>query len=218
MELKLKNVTLNYDVTGSGQPLILIHGNQESLEIFDVLTKTLKSSFKIYRLDSRNHGKSSHNMPLGYELMTQDVHSFIEALDIKKPSLFGFSDGGIVGLMLAIQYPDMLDKLIIAGTNTRPSGMRYKVVQAMKRKYNETKSLYYKLMITEPFIKKSDLRRIKVPVLSFIGEKDLILRKHAKMIVKQLKYAMLIIIPAARHEDYVVDSDYLAPYIKTFLL
>lgn len=217
MELKLKHITVNYEVEGNGKPLILIHGNQEDLNIFNTLTETLKSSYKIYRFDSRNHGKSSFVMPFSYEVMAQDVFEFIQKLDIKKPSLFGFSDGGIIGLLLAIKQPDMLDKLIIAGTNTRPKGMRYKVIKAMKRKYNESRSMYYKLMITSPYMKKSDLRTIKVPVLSFIGQKDLILRRHAKMLVKQLKLGKLIIVPNARHDDYVVDSAYLAPSIQAFI-
>ena len=217
MEIKLRNVTLNYVVEGQGKPLLLIHGNQENLDIFDALSKALKSNYTVYRMDLRNHGKSEHHVPLSYDLMAEDIFWFIQRLNIEKPSVFGFSDGGIIGLMLVINHPTLVEKLMIAGTNTRPNGMRYKVVKAMERKFLETKSMYYQLMITQPFIKKKALRSIQVPVLSFLGEKDLILRKHAKMIVKQLPHAQLTIIPKARHEDYIVHNDLLAPHIKAFL-
>ena len=108
MYIDINNVKLYYDVVGIGSPLILIHGNGESHEIFDEAVKLLSEHFTCYLLDSRGHGQSQKVSEYHYADMAEDVYQFIQALSLHNITFYGFSDGGIIGLLLASRYPDCL--------------------------------------------------------------------------------------------------------------
>ena len=82
MKINANQVELNYEVYGQGEPLILLHGNQEDMHIFDELIQSIKDEFTIYAID-RNHGKSSKSIHFSYDDLTQDVYQFIRALKNK---------------------------------------------------------------------------------------------------------------------------------------
>ena len=99
-------VKLHNEVSGSGAPLIMLHGSGEDISIFDRAVPLLEKHFTVYRIDSRCHGQSTMNVPLHYELIADDVYGFIVLNRIEKPIVYGFSDGGIAALMLAYTHPD----------------------------------------------------------------------------------------------------------------
>ena len=123
MNINVNNVNLYYEVCGEGTPIILVHGNSETHQIFDVLIDKLKDNYKVYAVDSRCHGKSEDTEEISYDLMVKDMIEFIRKLEINKPIFYGFSDGGIVGLLIAIKEPKLLSKLIVSGDNLNPNGM-----------------------------------------------------------------------------------------------
>ena len=82
MEILVNNVKLYYEECGSGKPIILLHGNQESHEIFDKLIDKLKDNYKVYAIDSRCHGKSENPIDISYDLMCDDIIDFIKKLHI----------------------------------------------------------------------------------------------------------------------------------------
>jgi len=98
MVLKIKDIELYYEQYGMGRPLILLHGNGEHHTIFQEAIAILAHHFTIYALDSRGHGNSSKVKTLHYEDMADDVYQFIDTLQLEKPILYGFSDGGIIAL------------------------------------------------------------------------------------------------------------------------
>lgn len=152
MIINVNNININYEVYGEGRPIILLHGNSESHKVFDKLIDCLKRDYKVYAIDSRCHGKSENAKSISYELMAQDVISFIKKLDIEKPVLYGFSDGGIVGLLIAIAEPDILSKLIISGANIHPSGLGNINLFLYKIGYLFSRNKLVKMMISEPDI------------------------------------------------------------------
>ena len=120
MKIKVNNVELYYEKYNKGKPIILLHGNQETHDIFDKLIEKLKINYEVYAIDSRCHGKSENPKEISYNLMCEDIMQFIKELKIEKPILYGFSDGGIIGLLVAIKEPNLLSKLIISGANINP--------------------------------------------------------------------------------------------------
>ena len=82
MNIKVNGITLEYSKEGTGEPLILLHGNGEDHHIFDKLAEKLKEKFTVYAIDSRNHGKSSMTDDYSYETMAEDIFSFINALEL----------------------------------------------------------------------------------------------------------------------------------------
>ena len=87
MTINVNGITLYYEKTGRGEPLILLHGNGEDHTIFDVVSKQLSQKYTVYAIDSRNHGKSEKTAELHYEDMADDVTAFIRELQIERPIL-----------------------------------------------------------------------------------------------------------------------------------
>ncbi len=206
-----------YEKTGHGPPILLLHGNGETNRIFRTLTSQLKDSYTVYALDSRSHGKSSKSKELHYDLMAEDTAQFIIALELNKPLLYGFSDGGIIGLLIASKYPDLLSKMIISGANTRPETSRRGWDLLFKTIYFFTRSQKINMMLTEPHITAGELRRIKIPVLVLAGEKDIIREDETRFIAGNIPGAELKILKDETHSSYVVNSPKLYQEMAGFL-
>lgn len=217
MYIKTNGIQLFYEKYGQGTPIILLHRNGEDHTIFDVLIKQLESNYTVYAIDSRDHGKSSKVDSLDYKVMMEDIASFIQRLEIEKPILYGFSDGGIIGLLLAIEYPQMLSKLIISGANTTPDCLRTLYGIYIKITYFFTRSSKIKLMLTQPNIDKESLKKILTPTLILAGSKDLIREDHTRAIASSIQNSVLNIIEGEGHGSYVIHSEKLYKIVKLFL-
>ena len=217
MKLKVNGIELYYEKYGKGKPIILIHGNQESHEIFDKLIEKLKSNYEVFAIDSRCHGKSENPKEISYNLMCDDVIEFIKKLNIQKPILYGFSDGGIIGLLVAIKEPNLLSNLIISGANINPDVFTTFDLLLTKLFYFFTRSKYIKMMLDEPNISIEDLQKITVPVHILAGEKDVIKLEHTKLIADNIKNSTLEIIKNENHGSYIVHSEKLYEIIKKYI-
>jgi len=215
--IAVNGVELFYRKKGEGPPIIMLHGNGENHRIFRQLRNKLSEKRTAYTLDSRDHGRSSQVQVLNYMDMMEDVVCFIRKLGLHKPALFGFSDGGIVGLLLAINHPDMLSGLIVSGANTRPDGVKKLAVLLTKLAYLFTRSQKYKLMLTQPDITDEELESIVTPTLVLAGRNDLIKEEHTRNIASHIKDSMLIILEGENHTSYVVRSEKLEGIIEPFL-
>ena len=120
MLISVNGIDLFYECIGHGQPLILLHGNDEDHPIFDHLATKLKDLFTVYQIDGRGHGQSTKDCLLSYQLMASDITAFIKQLNIINPNIYGFSDGGIVSLLMAIDDQISLKKIIVSGVNIHP--------------------------------------------------------------------------------------------------
>lgn len=213
----VNGIDLWYEKMGNGAPILLLHGNGESHKIFDILTKQLAAAYTVYALDSRDHGQSSKTRELSYALMTDDTAQFIKALNLEKPIVFGFSDGGIIGLLLASKYPDLLSKLVVSGANTSPAGMRPGWRCLFQLIYFITRDRKYHMMLTEPHLTAQDLGNIKIPVLVLAGEKDMIKEADTQFIAAHIPGASLKILANEGHASYVTNSPKLYPLLEAFL-
>ena len=217
MYVKVNDINLYYETKGEGNPVILLHGNGESHDIFDKTTERLQKDYTVYALDSRCHGKSDNPEKISYKLMADDVIEFIKALNIEKPVLYGFSDGGIIGLLIAIKEPDLLSGLIISGANINPYGLDSKTRLQMKLEYLLKRDKLTKLMLKEPNIKTSDLKKIKIQVNIVAGENDVIKPEHTELIAKSIKDSTLETVPGEDHGSYIVHSDKLYDIIEKYI-
>lgn len=217
MYIEVNGIRLFYEVYGEGKPIVLLHGNQESHDIFDKLIAKLESEYKIYAIDSRCHGKSENSDEISYKLMCDDVIEFIKKLNIKSPILYGFSDGGIIGLLVAIKEPEVLSNLIISGAQLNPNGGTLFTIMLDKLVYFFTRNKLVKMMVKEPDISLNDLHKISIPVHVIAGEKDLIKYEHSKLIADNIKNSTLEIVPKESHGSYIVHKDKIYEIIKKYL-
>ncbi len=209
-------IKLNYEVCGRGEPFILLHGNGEDISIFNELISELKNDYTVYAVDSRCHG-GSETAPLHYELMAEDVRSFIETLGLIKPVLYGFSDGGIVGIILASKYPNLLGTLISSGANVTSRGLKWQARLSFRLKNLLHPSPLLALMLKEPNLTQKDLNGIDVPTLILCGSEDMIPYKHSEYIARSIPNATLKVLEGEGHSSYVVNSTKLYPIIKSYL-
>ncbi len=105
---------LHTDITGQGEPLVLIHGLFGSYENLGVIARSLQDKFQIINLDLRNHGRSPHSEQMNYPLMAADVLETLDAQGLNQVSVLGHSMGGKVAMQLALQAPERVKKLILA--------------------------------------------------------------------------------------------------------
>jgi pimeloyl-ACP methyl ester carboxylesterase len=217
MYLDVNETTLYFEKFGCEQPpLILLHGNGESHEIFNELVPLLTDRYTVYAIDSREHGQSERNYPLlelHYTDMAEDIAQFIQKLKLDKPTICGFSDGAILTLMLGYTYPELCGKLVICGANANPKGLKKSVLLKMKAEYMIHRDAKFKMMLTEPHIFRKDLQRIQSEVTVLAGEKDMIRRHHTEAIAAVIPHSDLHILSGEDHCSYVVHNTKLAEFL-----
>lgn len=213
----VNGLKLFYHKEGSGRPVILLHGNGEDHTIFDVAIRELARSHTVYALDSRAHGKSDPVPTLTYREMAEDVAAFIRQQGLEKPALVGFSDGGVVALLVALRWPDLPGKLVVAGANMTPAGIKqpWRVLMRVRNRISPDPKL--ELMLTQPHLAGWQLTGITAPTLVLAGEKDLIDESQTRRIARSIPGAKLLILPGETHGSYVVHSDKLYPAMANFL-
>lgn len=217
MNINVNDINLYYEIYGKGTPIILVHGNGETHQIFDVLIDKLKDNYTVYALDSRCHGKSQKTEKISYELMAQDMICFIKKLKINKPIFYGFSDGGIIGLLIAIKEPKLLSKLIVSGANLNPNGISKVILILSKIVYFITRNKLIRMMVKEPNISIKDLEKINIPTYVLAGEKDVIKEAHTRLIAENIKNSTLEIVPKENHSSYIVHSEKIYNIIKKYI-
>ncbi|WP_195270300.1 alpha/beta hydrolase [Eubacterium sp. 1001713B170207_170306_E7] len=217
MKQRIGDIELYYEKEGEGQPLILIHGNGEDHGIFDKIVGPLSADFTVYALDSRGHGSSTPVDTFDYREMAEDVRGFIQALGLEKPAVYGFSDGGIIGLMLACKYPELLSALVISGANTTPDGLKQVWLDKFRRAYERTGRDSIKMMLEQPNLSKADLAKIRIPVLVTAGSDDMIEDDHTRYIADSISDSRLQIYEGETHESYVEHNPMMAAVIRDFL-
>ncbi len=211
----VNGINMYYEQYGEGDPILLIHGNGGSTESFDGQIAFLSRKYKVIVADSRGQGRSTNNADsLTYELMAEDFYLFLEQLELDSVNIVGWSDGGIIGLILARDYPEKVKKLVAVGANLRPDTTavsealldwtRMKMEQAQDsvaagKKSFATEEMLMRLMLHHPNIDVADLHDIKAPVMVVAGDHDLIKVTHTVEIYENLPHAQLAIYPGATH-------------------
>ena len=212
MWINVNGIKMYYEVHGSGRPLVMVHGNSESHEIFYEARVLLSKHFEVYTVDSRGHGYSTRVDEFHYDDMADDMIAFMEQLDLKDVIFYGFSDGGIIGLLAAMRC-DRIGMLITSGANLTPKSVKAPLRLFVKAAYAVTKDPKMKLMLDEPDIRTEDLSQIKVPAVIIAGEKDVVLEKETAEIAMSIPGAKLRIIPGEGHGSYIVHKSRIADII-----
>lgn len=106
---------LHSKIVGEGTPLLVLHGyfgmgdNWKSHA-----NKFAEDGFEVHLIDQRNHGRSFHSDEFNYELLVEDLYEYIKAHDLQKVSILGHSMGGKTAMLFAVEYPELVVKLLIA--------------------------------------------------------------------------------------------------------
>jgi esterase len=110
---------LNFKKTGTGKPLIILHGLFGSADNWFSIAKELEKDYTLYLVDQRNHGDSLHSEDWNYQVMAEDINELMETEGIESAYLMGHSMGGKTVMAFALQYPEKVKKLIVADISPR---------------------------------------------------------------------------------------------------
>jgi pimeloyl-ACP methyl ester carboxylesterase len=216
----VNDIQMYYAVYGEGDPVLLIHGGVGHGDIWGFQIPALAADHKVIVADSRGHGRSTRSaQPFGYALMADDYLALLDHLGIEQTALVGWSDGGIIGLDIAIRHPERLSALYAFAANYVPEGVKETVeTDPVFGAYVERASADYARMsptpdefdafieqisqmwATQPHYTQEQLQKIPVRTVVFDGDHDEAIKlEHTEEIATLIPNARLEIMPNASH-------------------
>jgi pimeloyl-ACP methyl ester carboxylesterase len=224
---RVNGINLYYEAYGSGMPLIMLHGNGGSINAFKYQIPFFEKYFCVIAIDSRLQGKSG-GLPdtISYDLMASDFCELLDYLHIDSAYVLGWSDGGINGLIMAMNCPDKVKKLAVSGANIVPDSTAFSYSDIVSLKNfveNDTTSskkeiALNKMMLYQPNISFSNLKNIHCPVLVMAGDHDIIKPEHTLKIFQSIPSASLCIFPDSNHGVCQQHPELFNETVLTFLL
>lgn len=231
-------VRIYYETYGAGPPVLLLHGGLGTLETMHNQIVDLSAHHLVIAADTRGHGRSTDGPgPMHYNDMADDMVGLLDHLSILRADVVGWSDGGIVGLDLAMRHPGRVRRLVAIGANTDPSGLSeapgalgpdgHLIVPERPFAYawqsptpDQWKTFYAKMIClwrTEPRFTPAELARIAAPTLIVAGERDLIRRAHTDALTRAIPGAQEQIVAGAGHDLPLAKPSLLDPLIDGFI-
>lgn len=213
------DVKIEYGIYGleNGEPLLLLPPNGGDMHCFDgSILPEMSKHFKVITVSPRGTGNSGWaDGTMNFETMAEDLVKLLDYLKIEKTKIFGFSDGGNLGVVLTLAHQERVESLVIMGSNINTLGTntfdqiqityQYIVlcVEAWIKGDEETKIRrdIKGMMVGQPSLTFKDISAIKVPVLNIYGEHDMIQRWHSKMITKSIEGAEELMIVGGGHSS-----------------
>lgn len=201
------DIQLFYREYGSGEPMILLHGNGSSGAYFKHQIPAFSEQYRMILPDTRGHG----NSPRGTAEFTirqfaEDLNTFLIRLGLEKIILLGFSDGANIAMQFAVRYQEKLRLLILDGGNLDPTGVKrrhqapieaeYSAMQLIAEPTEEERKRIglLELQVHDPNISPAELKTVTVPTLVMAGTEDIIKTSHTKRIASLLPNAELTIL------------------------
>ena len=231
---EVNGIKMYYEVYGNGSPLVLVHGNGASINSMKYQIDFFSKHYKVIAADSRGHGKTERgNGKLTYKRMANDWVVLLNSLHIDSAYVLGWSDGGIIGLLMTINNPSKVKKLAIMGANLQPDSTAVYpwAVKMVKRKRElvnikltkkdstENWKLQKELLTLlgeQPDISISQLHKITAPVLVMAGDKDVIREEHTLLIYQNIPKSHLAIFPGETHLTPVTNPMLFNQTVYTF--
>lgn len=234
----VNGIRLWYAVFGQGDPVVFLHGGLANAAYWGRQVPAVAQHYQVIVMDGRGHGRSTRDArPYGYDLMADDVVGLLDTLGISRAAVVGWSDGGILGLDLAIRHPDRVTKLFAFAANTDPSGVldgveknptfaafiaragrEYRALSATPDGYDAFVAAISRMWETQPNWTADQLRAIRLPVLVVDGDHDEAIRRpHTEQIAAAIPGAGLLILPNTSHFAFLQDADAFTWHILHFL-
>lgn len=216
--IEVNGQRLLYAVRGpeDGKPVVLLHGNGGSHKSMLTQAKQLaRAGYRVYSPDSRGQGANPPLEEYHYADMAEDSWCFIRALGLEKPAVYGWSDGGILALMLEMAHPGTCGSIAVSGANLFPDcGPGFEEFKAWILSEGTPLAM---MMLSEPDINPSDLAAIKCPALVTVGDKDLISIEHTHLISDNIPGSELVVVKNATHSSFIKRNPRMGRLLIDFL-
>ena len=221
----VNGIKIWYATFGRGAPVILLHGGLANSNYWGLLVRALAPRYRVIVMDSRGHGRSLRDdRPYGYDLMASDVLALMDYLKIDKAALVGWSDGGIIGLDIALHHPGRLTKLFAFAANSDPSAVKdvdrspvfsgfisrarkeYEQLSPTPEQYDAFLAQIEKMWASQPHWTAADLSKITVPTwIADADHDEAIKRENTLFMADNIPDSGLLIEPQVSHFSFLQD-------------
>jgi pimeloyl-ACP methyl ester carboxylesterase len=213
-----------YEVTGAGPPLLAMAGGTMSLEAFSDDIELLSRSFTVLAPEQMGHGRTADDpeRPFSYHDMAETTFELLVHLRIENTLVYGFSDGGIVGLDLAMHHPERVHRLAISGTSFHFDGLAPSTREWMlgatgatwppelrgsyerlspdgPRHWDDVVERIKLMWLSQPEYATEELGEITLPTLVIAGDHDAVTLDHTLALFRAIPNARLCIVPNGEH-------------------
>lgn len=237
----LNGISTFYEVHGDGDPLVLLHGGFGGADLWGAQIADLEGQYRVLVPEQRGRGRTADGEgPITYQLLADDLVAFLERVVGTPAFLVGASDGGNVGLIVAMQRPDLLRKLVTIGANFDRDGLLpaasmwtdlapdHEAWAGRRAVYEEVSPdgpdhfpvVFDKLQAMwrqGPMLTVGDLATIPIPVLVIAGDDDVIRHEHTITLYESLRQGQLAIVPGTSHGVFAEKPELLDRLIVDFL-
>lgn len=211
-----------YEVYGEGEPVVMLHGGLATAESWAMQIPALAERYRLYVPERRGHGRTPDiEGPITYEMMAADTAAFIDAAGTGAVHLVGWSDGAVVGVLVALHRPELVRKLVVIGQyfnfegevpeframidhwgSDLPEGF-HEVYDRVSPDGPEHFPVVLEKMMRmwreEPDIALSELAGVRAPVLLMQGDDDIVTVEHSAALAAALPDAQLAVVPGSSH-------------------
>ncbi|MGH9846698.1 MAG: alpha/beta fold hydrolase [Blastocatellia bacterium] len=222
--VELAGIKTWHEVEGEGDPLLLLHGGFCTNETWGTLRPDFAGKYRVFLHERRAHGHTPDvEGPLSYHDMASDTVNFLTSVVGGSAHLVGWSDGGIVALLVAIGRPDLVRKLVVIGGTFEASGYLPEAyamfdglapddphLAGLRALYDgaspdgaghwaDVVAKVIDMFRREPHIPLGDLGRITAPTLVMVGDDDLFSMDHTLALCGAIPNSELAVVPGTSH-------------------
>ncbi|HZC14803.1 MAG TPA: alpha/beta hydrolase [Thermoleophilaceae bacterium] len=202
---EVSDLNMYYEIRGSGEPLILLHGGVGAIEMFGEVLPLLAEGRRVVAVDLQAHGRTADiDRPLSYEMMADDIAALIGHLGLEKADVMGYSLGGGVALQTAIRHPEVVRKLVLVSTPFKRDGWYPEILAGMGQLGREAaepmkQTLMYQLyagvaprpedwpelltklgrLLGQDYDWSEEVSAIEAPTIIVVGDADSVRTAHA---------------------------------------
>ncbi|MBY8882693.1 alpha/beta fold hydrolase [Actinacidiphila acidipaludis] len=222
---ELPGVRTWYETDGtSGEPLLLLHGGFCTNDTWGAQRADLAAAYRVFLPERRAHGHTPDvEGPLTYQAMAEDTVAFLERVVGEPAHLVGWSDGGIVALLVAAARPDLVRKAVVIGATFRPAAECWAEPGMLDAMTPDSADLaFFREMYEavtpdgaghwpaaaaktldmwrgQPTLTAEDLAAVRAPTLVMVGDDDMMTLEHTSALYRSLADARLAVVPGASH-------------------
>ncbi len=221
---EVNGLHMYYEIHGKGRPVLLLHGGIADNSLWSKTIPALAKEHQVIAPEQMGHGHTADlpSREFSYAQMADDTAALLDQLHLSSVDVVGWSDGGIIGYLLAINHPQRVRKLVTSGANVDQEGLPQpktgpvtpdqfpKMFQEEYEKVSPDGPQHFVAFINRvsamwrryPYVERTQLAKISCPTLIIVGDRDFFPAEVADHIAKAILGAQLMVVPGAGHGTF----------------
>ena len=228
-----------YETYGAGRPLLLLHGGIADDSFWSKNIPAFAKDHRVVAPEQMGHGHTA-DLPardFSYQQMAEDTAALLAKLDLENVDVVGWSDGGVIGYLLAINHPRLVRRLVTSGSNVDDDGLKPsspgdvtpdqlpKMFRDEYEKVSPDGAKHYADFVRRvgaiwhryPYFDRARLATIRCPTLIMVGDHDFLPVGAALHIAQEIPGAELMVVPGTGHGTFLTNPELVNLAVLRFL-